>query len=360
MGPPFGPWWGGGGSWGPPWGRRRGVARRFGCLFVLLILFAASAGGFGLWTIGTSFGFIGAPEHIRILAAVGLVIGLLVVLSIGRAVGRMAAPVDELVGAAGSVESGDYSVRVAERGSSELRSLARAFNSMSARLQETDRLRRTYLADVTHELRTPLAVIQGQLEAVLDGVYPADASHLAPILEATRTLDGLIDDLRTLTLVETGSLTLDREPTDLALLVNDAIGSFRAAADLAKVTLTADLPIELPAVDVDPVRIRSVLSNLLANALRHTPEGGRVAVRARAEAGRTGFASVAVTDTGPGIPEKLLPRVFDRFVKGPGSEGSGLGLAIARDLVAAHGGTITARNEPGNGTTVEFSLPVAV
>jgi two-component system sensor histidine kinase BaeS len=225
---------------------------------------------------------------------------------------------------------------------------------MSARLEETDRRRRASLADISHELRTPLTVVQGQLEAVIDGVYPADAAHLAPILEQVRTLDGLIEDLRTLTLVETGGLTLRKEPVDLAVLVNDAAAALRTVASARRVELRTEIAADLPAVEADPVRIRSVLSNLLTNAIRHTPEGGLVTVTAAAEAG---LLRVAVRDTGQGFPPDLLPHVFERFVKAPGSAGSGLGLSIAHDLVTAHGGTIAARNEAG-GAVVEFTLPL--
>src|SRR5205807_7603544 len=158
---------------------------------------------------------IEASHVARFVAIGGVILGLLLILGLARLVRSLATPVDALVEAAGHIEEGNFSARVEVRGPGDLRTLARAFNAMSARLEETDRQRRAYLADVTHELRTPLAVIQGHLEAVLDGVYPADREHLEPIIEQARTLDGLIEDLRTLTLVETGSLTLRREPVDL-------------------------------------------------------------------------------------------------------------------------------------------------
>jgi two-component system sensor histidine kinase BaeS len=225
---------------------------------------------------------------------------------------------------------------------------------MSARLEETDRQRRAYLADVTHELRTPLTVIQGQLEGVIDGVYPSDAAHLTPILEHVRTLDGLIEDLRTLTLVETGGLSLRREAVDMAVLITDAVAGLEPAAAARSVQLRTSFAGDLPVVDADPVRIRRVLSNLLANGIRHSAAGGTVTVVASAE---PGWLRVAVRDTGQGFPPELLPHVFERFVKAPDSPGSGLGLSIARDLIVAHGGTISARNE-AVGAVVEFTLPL--
>jgi two-component system, OmpR family, sensor histidine kinase BaeS len=227
---------------------------------------------------------------------------------------------------------------------------------MSARLEATEARRRSFLADVTHELRTPLSVIRGQAEGIADGLYPGDAVHLAPILDATRSLELLVEDLRTLALTDSGSLTLSREPVDLATLVNETLTSFEAAAKAGGVGLREEVEEGVPVVNVDPGRIRMVLSNLLSNAIRYTAEGGTVRVRAVPEGP---MVQVSVVDDGTGIPSELLPKVFDRFVRGSGSHGSGLGLAIARDLVAAHGGRMRAESRVGTGTTVSFSLPVA-
>jgi two-component system, OmpR family, sensor histidine kinase BaeS len=330
--------------------------RRLGCLFLLIVLMAVAAGALGVWALGTSVGLIESSHVLRLVATGGVVLGVLLIVALARLLRSLATPVDALVEAAGHIEEGDYSARVDARGPRDLRTLARAFNAMSARLEETDRQRRAYLADVTHELRTPLAVIQGHLEAVLDGVYPADQEHLEPIIEQARTLDGLIEDLRTLTLVETGSLTLRREPLDLAVLINDTVAALRPGASRRAVEIRTEAPTDLPALEADPVRIRSVLANLLTNAIRHTPEGGVVTVRAAVDGP---VLRVSVHDTGEGFPADLLPHIFERFVKGPGSEGSGLGLAIARDLIAAHGGTIEARNDPGGGAVIDFGLPLA-
>ncbi|MGH7484803.1 MAG: sensor histidine kinase, partial [bacterium] len=187
-------------------------------------------------------------------------------------------------------------------------------------------------------------------------VYPADAAHLAPIREQIRTLEQLIDDLRTVGLAESGSLPLDRQPTDLGALTDEVVAAFAPQARTADVRLTADSPAGLPAALVDPQRIRQVLGNLLANSLRSTPAGGLVTVSSRASADRATL-TVEVTDTGRGIAPDLLPHVFDRFVKGEGSPGSGLGLAICRDIIKAHGGEISIASEPSRGTSVTFTLP---
>jgi signal transduction histidine kinase len=228
---------------------------------------------------------------------------------------------------------------------------------MVARLEADESHRRTLLADVGHELRTPLAVVQGNLEAILDGVHPADEEHLTAILDETRVLSRLVDDLRTVTLSETGTLPLHREPTDLAILAADVAASFRPAAEAGRVRLDLDLSDDLPLVDVDPIRLREILANLVSNGLRHTPAGGSIRVAATASGRDSGEVVVRVADTGPGIDPALLPAVFDRFVKGPESRGSGLGLAIARGLVEAHGGTIEVASEPERGTVFTVRLP---
>jgi signal transduction histidine kinase len=192
-------------------------------------------------------------------------------------------------------------------------------------------------------------VIRGQAEAIADGVYPADSAHLAPILDATQALDRLVEDLRTLVLTDAGNLVLNKEPTDLGQLAQDTVDSFRSQAESAGVSLTAEVADNLPAVEVDPARIRQVISNLLSNAIRHTPSGGSVKVVVNP-------STLTVSDSGEGIPPELLPHVFERFVKGPNSKGSGLGLAIAHDIIVAHGGSIEVENQSGGGTAVRVKF----
>ena len=254
------------------------------------------------------------------------------------------------------IEAGDYSTRMSERGPREVARVARAFNQMSARLEAADAQRRSVLADVAHELRTPLSIIRGQTEGIADGVYPGDPAHVAPILEAARTMETLVEDLRTMVLTDARALPLAREEVDLAVLVNETMATFAGPAEAAGVRQRVELAADLPTVEVDPGRLRSVIGNLLANAIHHTPAGGSVTVEAaRAADG----VEITVRDTGEGIPEDLAPRVFDRFVRGPTSSGSGLGLAITKDLVEAHGGTVTLESAPGAGTTVRIRLPSA-
>ena len=267
--------------------------------------------------------------------------------------GRFGSPLGAMVEAADRVAAGDYSTRTPERGPRWMRTLARAFNGMTSRLEAQDRQRRDLMADVAHELRTPLAVLQGRLEGMLDGIYPRDEQRLGAVLQETRMLARLVEDLRTLAHTESGTLTLQKESTDLAILLNDTAVSFAAEAAERHIQLDVEAPASLPLVDIDPVRIREVLTNLVSNALRHTSENGRVSVSASAQ---PAAIVLAVSDNGRGIPAEDLPRIFDRFYKGHGSRGSGLGLTIARNLVMAHGGEIRAESAEGKGTTMRITL----
>jgi two-component system, OmpR family, sensor histidine kinase BaeS len=351
------PWWPEGEPWppsGPPsWvrGRGQGGRRRFRVFFAVVIIVVLAV----LNTVLNLFGYLVLPVTVqgKLLAAGFLLLFLSLVVIASRTLAREARQATE---AARRVEKGDFSARLNEGGWGGLADLARAFNSMSARLQSTETRRRSFLAEVTHELRTPLAIIRGEAEAIADGVHPADSEHLGRILDATRTVERLVEDLGTLSVSDAGTLILKREPIDLEVLVNESISDLRPAAEAAGVTLEGRVADELPPVFLDPARIRGVLGNLLANALRHTPRGGRITVTAAPE--RNGVA-IMVEDTGSGIPADMLPHVFERFVKDPASPGSGLGLAIARDVVAAHLGSIEATSTPGAGTTIRIWLPDA-
>jgi two-component system sensor histidine kinase BaeS len=332
------------------------MVRRAGCAAGLLLLLLGGAGAALIWLLLSATGAVGSAPVARVISGVGLLLGAAAVIAAGVALRRLAAPAARLVDAARRIEGGDYSARVPVRGPSELRSLARAFNAMSGRLESDEARRRSVLADVAHELRTPITVIRGQAEGVVDGVYPGDAEHMRPVLTATRTLEVLVDDLRTLALAETGSLQLRREVVELSLLVDEAFASFSDAARADGVRLAAAIEPPGLTVDVDGVRLRSALANLVGNALRHAHRGGEV----RIEAGLAGeVVQIVVRDDGDGIPAELLPRVFDRFVKGPHSPGSGLGLAIVRDIVEAHGGSVSATSTLGSGTAMRLTLPAA-
>jgi len=338
------------GAWRP---MRRRFMRRVLLFAVLATLVFVTVVALAVSALVRAFELAGAGGDWAV--ALVLAAGVAVIVAGARGLRGFAAPLADLIDAAGRVEGGDLTARVRVRGPREVRSLARAFNAMSARLEGSEEQRRRLLADVSHELRTPLSVVQGNLEALLDGVYPADQPHLRAILDETNVVSRLVEDLRTLSLAEAGALALHREPTDLAALARETTGAFAPQAEQAGVSLETAAPADLAVVDVDPVRVREVLTNLVANALRYTPRGGRVKVEAAADG--EGGVALSVTDTGAGIPPEALGRIFDRFYKSPESRGAGLGLAIAKQLVEAHGGAISASSDAGRGTHVRFTLP---
>jgi len=366
------PWWPENESWppsAPPWKRyhwdktRARLFRRIGCLFVLFNLLVATLGLLFFGWLAGAIGVIQLPASLAhffpwlfLLGFILFVSGFAFLIWAGRGLRHLSAPLGDLLDASDRLAEGDYTARVVESGPAEIRSLARAFNSMAAQLQITDEQRRSLLADVTHELRTPLTVIQGNLEAMLDGVYPPDQPHLTSLLEETQVLARLIDDLRTLALAESGALRLEKEPVDLAVLINETVASFQPQADAGDVSLSVIVAGDPPLIQLDPERIRQVLFNLLANALRYTPAGGSIQVRYEI-AGLASRALITVQDSGSGIPAADLPHIFDRFYKSPDSIGMGLGLPIAKNLVEAHGGALTAHSLVGQGTRLEISLP---
>jgi two-component system sensor histidine kinase BaeS len=330
--------------------RRRFLWRFVAALVVFAVLVSAVV-SVTAWLVGQA---LSGALAVVFTAVIPLVAFILVVLIVARLVRRTGAPVADLIEAAGRVERGELSTRLPERGPAELRSVARAFNAMSERLEETDEARRRLLADVSHELRTPLTVMQGTLEGMLDGLYPVDDAHLAPVLEETRVLARLVEDLRTLSLSEAGSLRLHREPTDPARLLDEVVAGHRAAADAGGVSIAVEAAKGLPMLEVDPARMRQVIGNLIANALRFTPAGGQIVISAgRAEPG----VRIAVRDTGSGMGPEALEHAFDRFYRSSSSPGSGLGLSIARNLVEAHGGRIDIDSGLGEGTVVRIILP---
>ncbi len=267
---------------------------------------------------------------------------------------QIAAPVRALSRAARRIAAGDFSQRVPVRGEDELAEMARAFNAMVEQLAQQQTLRHQAMSDVAHELRTPLSVLQIELESLEDGLTQPTAETLAGLKAEVEHLGRLVEDLRVLALSEAGELPLTRERVDLASLVDGVLRRMQGAAAEKHVSLAAqvtDKPVE---VWGDAQRLTQVLLNLLSNALRHTPSGGAITVTVQ----RDGEARVSVRDTGEGIAPEVLPHIFERHYRPQGSD-SGLGLSIAQHLIRAHGGRIWAESRLGEGSTFTFALPLA-
>jgi len=290
-------------------------------------------------------------------AVLGVGAGLLISRSLSR-------PLTLLGQAARAFAARDWSQRVSLKETAhvaEVHDVARAFNQMADSLEQAEVQRRNLMADVAHELRTPLTVIQGSLRAMLDGVHPLSVKEVAMLYDQARLLGRLVEDVRQLALAEAHQLPLTLRAVDLAGLVRTAYERFSVAADLQGVTLALDLPTEPLRAMADPDRVIQVLTNLLSNALRHTPAGGQVTLSGQV---RDGAIWLAVRDTGEGIAPEDLPRVFDRFYRSDQSRarssgGSGLGLAIAKSLIENMGGRIGVESRPSHGSTFWFTLPPA-
>ncbi len=300
-----------------------------------------------------------------VLVSLGIAVGAAVVTAVAVSWFlsiRIVAPLRSLASAAQQIARGAYGARVAMRGSDELSTLASAFNEMAASLDSAERKRRELLADVAHELRTPLATLEGYVEALADGVLPADAQSWAVLRAETSRLERLIEDLSKVSRAEERQLDLRVAPTSPAALVEAAVQGAAPGYAAKGVSLETRVAQRLPPVQVDSDRLGEVLANLLENALRHTPSGGRVEVAA-AHDGAT--VELIVSDSGEGIPPEHLERVFERFhrvdpARARASGGSGIGLSIARAIVEAHGGRIRAESEgTGRGARFVVALPVA-
>ena len=285
-------------------------------------------------------------------------IALLLTLVLSR---RMTSPIGVLARAARRLGHGDLSQRVRLQGEGEVTALAQAFNSMAADLEYAEQLRRNMVADVAHELRTPLSNIQGYLEAIRDGMIKPDAAAIRSLDEEARLLSRLVNELQELSLAEAGELKLVYQTEDVANLVKQAASPWQPQLMAKEISLSLDLPDNLPPVNIDWQRANQVLHNILENAVAHTPKGGTITVAA-GEKGK--WVEVSISDTGEGIPAEDLPHIFERFYRVDKSRaratgGSGLGLTIARRLVEAHGGTITVDSKLGEGSRFSFTLPIA-
>lgn len=361
-GPPWktgpGPtWWPEGEQWPPRSGPGHESFERFGrrlfggFLFVVFVLFLVSAG------IGAviATGIAGVADNIR-WSTIGItVVAILVAGKVMRGIARQTwSPVRALVNAAGRLADGDYSVRVDARGRGTMQEVGSSFNSMAAQLEESDEQRRRLMADLGHELRTPLAVIRGEIEAVMDGVREGGPDQMESLLDEVEVLERLIEDLRVITLSDAGRLPLQTEMVSVVELVEELASSYRSTATGQGVDVVVESPSEPVDLELDAVRIRQALSNLVVNALRSMAAGGTLTLVVSADEERV---QIDVVDAGSGIDPEQLPEVFDRFSKSDDSPGSGLGLSIARGIVRAHKGDMEIASTGASGTTVSVWLP---
>lgn len=288
-------------------------------------------------------------------AVIALILGIVLSRTLTR-------PIRELTQATHAVSEGDFSQQVNVHSNDELGELAKAFNNMSAELSRSVNARKQMTADVAHELRTPLSLILGHAEAVHDGVLPPTRENFEIIREEAVRLEHLVDDLRILSLADAGELTINPQTVEPERLVNEVASRYQVETQKKKISLHVDVAPHLPSLDVDPGRMTQVLTNIMDNALRHTPEGGKIHLSANEEGDDIEFS---VQDSGPGVSPDDLDRIFERFYRSDSARqrdvafpgGSGLGLAIAKSIVQAHGGQILAESKAGQGMRVVVQLP---
>lgn len=305
--------------------------------------------------------FINEVNRALVIAAlIAVILALLLAILLAQGLTR---PLRQLTQATHALANGDLSQQVPVRSSDELGDLSHSFNQMADTLRHAEKQRQQLLADVAHELRTPLAVMQGNIEAMLDGVFELSPENLTTVHEEAVLLRRLVDELRTLSLAEAGQLHLNREPLNLADVARQAAAAFEPLADAEGVKLVTTLADDLPTIHADRARLQQVLGNLLGNALRHAPQGSQTppTIRVMVQSANDGIR-FAVADNGPGMTAAAAAHVFDRFWRADAARsrdqgGSGLGLAICQGIVQAHNGRIWVETSPGNGAAFWVELP---
>ncbi len=305
--------------------------------------------------------FEGWTDVGRILLPVGLISFILAMFMIVAAVlltRRFVDPLADVIFAAREMAQGKLNTRISSEGPQDLRTLSESFNEMASSLERNDRERRNMLADIAHELRTPLSVIRGRLEGIVDGIYTADGGQVSLALEQTYLLERLVDDLRLLTLAETRQLHFEKKSVDLARLAQHMIDMFSAEAQEKNISLVLEKGDDTYTVELDPQRMEQVIGNLVGNSLRYIPDGSKIWLTLEETSDEV---SLFVNDNGPGVAENELPYLFDRFwrkdiSRSRSSGGTGLGLAISKQLVEAQGGTIEAYNLPQGGLQIVIFL----
>jgi signal transduction histidine kinase len=302
-------------------------------------------------------------NYIWIAGIIAIVVALLLGIFLTRQITR---PLRALNTGAKHISEGDLSYRVKVHSRDEIGALADSFNNMAVKLDNSEQSRRRLVSDVAHELRTPLTIIQGTVDGIADGVFQPDKTHLDSIREQTVLLTHLVNDLRDLSLAESGQLKLERLSTNLVDLIQRKLSQFEVNSRQKNIRLTLESEAEIPPINIDAKRIEQVIANLLSNAIRHTPEGGKIIVTLKTLRANSGTKKdsllVSVSDTGEGISPEHLPHLFERFYRVETSRsrsegGAGLGLAIVKQMVESHGGQVWVESRTGQGSTFYFSLP---
>lgn len=305
--------------------------------------------------------FLDDMSRVLALTAVGsMILALVMGLALAWFLVR---PLRFLRQSAGAIAQGELGAQMPIAGTTEFREVASAFNCMSAALAESEAIRQRMTADIAHELRSPVSVMRGQLEAMMDGVFPLNTEQLVVVYDQTLHLGRLIEDLRTLTRAESKSLPLEMTQLNPDTFVQRVVADFAPLAQEESIVLKTDIAPELPVIQADADRLRQILANLLANAMTHTPSGGSITVKAVRAATGVGV-HFAVVDSGPGLTPEQAAHVFERFYRTDDARqrdrgGSGLGLAITQELVKLHSGRIWVESTPGSGGTFCFEIPMA-
>ena len=328
-------------------------------LFLFILLFIAGTAALLYWLFSE---YSGVRNIWLLVCGAPVLFVALVIFILFNLYNRFGRPLEKMFNAIDAVSEGNLSVRVPENDSDMFSNLNKRFNKMIAELERAEQQRRNLTADVAHELRTPLHIIQGNLEGIIDGVYQPTPEHINNTLDETRLLTRLVNDLQTLSLAETGQLPLHPTRFLLADLIQDLTSSFSAQAASQGVDLQTNIANANQELTADYDRLNQVLSNLISNALRHTPQGGTMSIETGPAVSAERGVRIMVKDTGTGIASEDLPFIFDRFWRGDRSRSdrvhSGLGLAITKQLIHAHGGTIEVQSDgvPGKGTTFMIEL----
>ena len=327
-------------------------------LFFIIVLFFGGAAALLYWLFSE---YSGVRNIWLLVCGAPFIIVVVAIITIYTLYSRFGKPLRDIFNAIDAVSEGNLAVRVPDDDSPQFGGLIKRFNKMVEELERAEQQRRNLTADIAHELRTPVHIIQGNLEGILDGVYQATPEHIKDTLDETQLLTRLVNDLQTLSLAESGQLPFHPTRFLLADLLQDLTSSFSTQAASLGVALTTRLADPHQEIVADYDRLNQILSNLIANALHHTAQAGSISIQADAGSGEGRSVRIRITDTGAGIAAQDLPFIFDRFWRGDksrtGRKHSGLGLAITKQLVHAHNGTIQVQSEPGKGTTFTIELP---